>query len=102
MLQHVPPHTCYAESFGAAGVLMQKPRSYTEVYNGLDGDIVNLFRVLQSQDSRSGLVVRLGFGSSGRGTVSRTECIWLNPACVNRVSHIGLDLGESDQSPVRA
>ena len=60
VLQHFPPHTCYVESFGgAAGVLMQKPRSYAEVYNDLDGDIVNLFRVLQNPESRSGLVERL-------------------------------------------
>lgn len=60
VLQHFPPHTCYVESFGgAAGVLMQKPRSYAEVYNDLDGDIVNLFRVLQNLDTRSGLVERL-------------------------------------------
>lgn len=32
--------------------------------------------------------------SAGRGTAKRTECIWLNPACVDRVSQIGLDLGE--------
>ncbi|WP_236693104.1 DNA adenine methylase [Pseudomonas sp. 11/12A] len=62
VLQHFPPHTCYVESFGgAAGVLMQKPRSYAEVYNDLDGDIVNLFRVLQDPVTRSGFTERLGF-----------------------------------------
>jgi DNA adenine methylase len=62
VLQHFPPHTCYVESFGgAAGVLMQKPRSYAEVYNDLDGDIVNLFRVLQDPVTRSGLTERLVF-----------------------------------------
>jgi DNA adenine methylase len=56
VLQHFPPHTCYVESFGgAAGVLMQKDRSYAEVYNDLDGDIVNLFRVLQGVDTRKAL-----------------------------------------------
>lgn len=60
VLQHFPPHTCYVESFGgAAGVLMQKPRSYAEVYNDLDGDIVNLFRVLQDPATRMELVERL-------------------------------------------
>lgn len=60
VLQHFPPHTCYVESFGgAAGVLMQKPRSYAEVYNDLDGDIVNLFRMLQDPATRAALVERL-------------------------------------------
>lgn len=56
VIQHFPPHICYVESFGgAAGVLMQKERSYAEVYNDLDGDIVNLFRVLQRAESRDAL-----------------------------------------------
>ncbi|MBT9263554.1 DNA adenine methylase [Pseudomonas sp. MG-9] len=60
VLQHFPPHLCYVESFGgAAGVLMQKERSYAEVYNDLDGDIVNLFRVLQQNDSRAVLFEQL-------------------------------------------
>ncbi|UHG95332.1 DNA adenine methylase [Pseudomonas sp. 7-41] len=56
VLQHFPAHTCYVESFGgAAGVLMQKSRSYAEVYNDMDGDIVNLFRVFQAEQSRNAL-----------------------------------------------
>jgi len=56
VLQHFPAHNCYVESFGgAAGVLMQKSRSYAEVYNDMDGDIVNLFRVFQAEQSRTAL-----------------------------------------------
>ena len=56
VIEHFPPHQVYVEPFGgAAGVLMQKPRSHGEVYNDLDGDIVNLFRVLQNTTQREAL-----------------------------------------------
>jgi DNA adenine methylase len=44
-----PPHRIYVEPFGGAGsILIRKPRAYAEVYNDLDGAVVNLFRVLRS------------------------------------------------------
>lgn len=62
VIEHLPEHTCYVEPFGGAGgVLMQKARSYAEVYNDLDGDIVNLFRVLQGEQSRAELIKAVTF-----------------------------------------
>jgi DNA adenine methylase len=44
----MPPHRVYVELYGGAGsVLLRKPLSYVEVYNDIDSEMVNVFRVLR-------------------------------------------------------
>lgn len=57
-----PPHRIYCEPFaGAASVLLRKDRSFSEVINDLDGDVINLFRVLQDRSKYADLEWKLKY-----------------------------------------
>lgn len=50
IISHFPDHDQYVEPFGGgAGVLLRKAPVKIEVYNDLDGEVVNFFRVLRDQ-----------------------------------------------------
>lgn len=50
ILEHFPAHRVYVEPYGGGGsVLLRKPRVYAEIYNDLDGEMVNLFRVARDR-----------------------------------------------------
>jgi len=49
IIERLPEHTCYVEVFGGAGwVLFGKEPSKVEVYNDIDGELVNFFRVIKN------------------------------------------------------
>jgi DNA adenine methylase len=56
ILEFFPPHRVYCEPFGGgASVLLLKDRSYAEVYNDLDLEVVNFFRVLRDPEQAAAL-----------------------------------------------
>lgn len=77
IISHFPEHRTYTECYGgAASVLMRKSRSYAEVYNEIDGEVVNLFRVLRDPLSAFELTEALRLTPFAREEyqLSRTEC----------------------------
>lgn len=57
IISFFPPHRTYCEVFGGAGsVLLRKPNSHTEIYNDIDGEVVNLFRVLRDKQQSKELI----------------------------------------------
>lgn len=72
IIEHMPPHRQYVEAFGgAASVLMRKPRAYGEVYNDLDDEVVNVFRVLQDTETAAALQRRLELTPFARSEFKR-------------------------------
>ena len=60
IISNLPAHRCYVEPYsGAASVLMQKGRSKVEVYNDLDGEVVNVFRMLRDRGAELRRLVEL-------------------------------------------
>jgi DNA adenine methylase len=52
IIEQLPGHTVYVEPFGgSAAVLLNKPRSHTEVFNDLDGDVVQFFEVARERSN---------------------------------------------------
>jgi DNA adenine methylase len=48
--ENLPPHEVYLEPFfGSGAVFFQKAPCYTETINDLDGDVVNLFKVIRER-----------------------------------------------------
>jgi len=50
IIDHFPDHEVYVEGFGgSAALLVNKPKSYNEIFNDRDGDIVHFFTTLRDR-----------------------------------------------------
>jgi len=59
IISHMPPHTTYLEPFfGSGAVLFRKLPSAIETVNDIDGNVVNLFRVIRDRPNELSHAVR--------------------------------------------
>jgi DNA adenine methylase len=60
IISFMPPHRCYVEPFGGGGsVLLRKQPVPTEVYNDLNGEIFNLFRMIRERSAELAALIYL-------------------------------------------
>ncbi len=81
IIQYIPSGRIYVEPYvGAASVFWHLPTQFpVEVLNDLDGDIVNLYRVMQDKSKFEELVHRLIFTPYARAESVRARQIASNP-----------------------
>lgn len=87
-----PPHRVYVEPYGGAGsVLLTKERAYAEVYNDLDGDVVNFFRVLRNPEQRAQLCELMALTPFARQEFEDAYEVTDDP--VERARHLAIRAG---------
>lgn len=68
IINHFPPHDIYVEPFGGGGsILFRKNPCRAEIYNDLDNEIVNVFRVIRDHlqaDKLAGLCLLTPYSRS--------------------------------------
>lgn len=80
IIGHFPPHRIYVEPYGGgASVLLRKPRSYAEVYNDLDSEIVALFQVLREPETAAQLLRAMALTPFARDEFDLTYEISTDP-----------------------
>lgn len=74
VISHFPGHQTYVEPFaGGASVLLRKARCAGEVVNDLNGDVVNLFRVLRDPQLADHLVASVTMTPYAREELERSR-----------------------------
>jgi DNA adenine methylase len=80
ILRHMPEHRYYVEPYGGAGsILLAKWRSYSEVINDVDGEVVNFFRVLRDPGQASRLAELLSLTPYARDEFTAAYAMSADP-----------------------
>lgn len=83
-----PEHKSYVEVFGGAGwVMLDKEPSALEVYNDIDNDLINLFRVVQDPEKCRKLANMYKWALHSRSEFVRLRNIWRLKTYKNDIEH---------------
>ena len=75
IISYFPPHIAYVEPFGGgASVLLRKTPSYNEIYNDIDSEVVNFFKVLRERPEELIRAIELTPYSREEQRLSFEEC----------------------------
>ncbi|MEJ7938192.1 DNA adenine methylase [Acinetobacter baumannii] len=81
IISHFPHHDTYVEAFGgAASVLLEKKPSRIEVYNDIDDEIVNFFRILRCPIKSKQLKTLIE-----NTPYSRSEFLYAKAPCIDEI-----------------
>lgn len=76
-----PPHATYCEPFGgSAAILLRKEPVVLEVYNDVDAQVVNFFRVLREETQRARLIELLQLTPYSKVEFVTAHCTSADPA----------------------
>lgn len=85
IISHFPVHKCYVEVCGGSGaVLLAKPPINNEVYNDVDANLWNFFRVLRDRKKAEELVALLDLTLYGRDEQRAARELWCPHCCTLR------------------
>lgn len=80
IIEHFPKHRIYVEPFGGAGsVLMQKERTYAEVWNDINDSVWSLFNVLRDKKSADRLHEAIQMTPYSRREFELAHCVHPDP-----------------------
>jgi DNA adenine methylase len=87
LISQFAPHKRFVEVFGGGGVILSKPPVKVEIYNDIDMDLVNLFRVVRDKEKSRELFRRAKWVLHSRAEFFEMREMWRTRAWEDDIQH---------------
>lgn len=103
ILSVMPKHTVYIDPcMGSAEVFFRKPRAEKEILNDYNGDLVNLFRVIQNNEKLAYLLGRLYLSINGELAFKQNKDTGMLPSSeLTNTQHQSIQTEKIKRHPMR-